>query len=80
VTKQTAIKLSVEVGPDHTIKLPAEVPEGPAEVIVLVTEQAAAVAAPPDALGLFKDEPEIVDQMMKHVRELRSRSRMRPAS
>jgi hypothetical protein len=42
-------------------------------VIVLLGEGArTSKEAPPEALGLFKDEPEIVDEMMKHVRELRS--------
>jgi hypothetical protein len=80
MSKQTAFKLNVEVGPDHTIKLPDEVPVGPAEVIVFMTDDAGrSNGEPPEALGLFKDEPELVDEVMTHVRELRSRSRMRPA-
>jgi hypothetical protein len=35
---QTAVKLTVEVGVDHVVKLPDEVPVGPAEIIVLVGE------------------------------------------
>lgn len=33
---QAAIKLSVNVGKDHTIHLPESIPEGPADVIVLL--------------------------------------------
>ena len=36
-------------------------------------------AQPPEALGLFKDTPELIDRAMAHVVEMRSRSRMRPA-
>jgi hypothetical protein len=75
--KPTAIKLLVEVGTDHTIRLPDDVPVGPAEVTVVT--RVAAAAPPPDALGLFKDTPELVDQAMAHVVEMRNRSRMRPA-
>lgn len=75
--KQTAIKLLVEVGADHTIRLPDDVPLGPAEVIVLSTVQSD--APPPEALGLFKDTPELFDRAMAQVAEMRSRSRMRPA-
>ena len=78
MTKQTAIKLHVEVGADHTIRLPDEVPVGPAEVIVL-SPVATTGEAPPEALGLFKDSPDLVDQAMAHVSEMRSRSRLRPA-
>lgn len=77
MTKQNAIKLLVEVGADHTIRLPDEVPIGPAEVIVLTTVRSE--APPPEALGLFKDTPELIDRAMAHVAEMRSRSRMRPA-
>ena len=34
------MKLTVEVGQDHVVKLPDEVPVGPAEIIVLVGEPA----------------------------------------
>jgi hypothetical protein len=37
---QTAVKLTVQVGVDHVVKLPDEVPVGPAEIIVLVGEPA----------------------------------------
>ena len=40
---QTAVKLTVEVGDDHVVKLPDEVPVGPAEIIVLVGEPAPGV-------------------------------------
>ena len=76
--KQNAIKLLVEVGADHTIRLPDDVPIGPAEVIVLITTVASEVP-PPEALGLFKDTPELIDRAMSHVVEMRRRSRMRPA-
>ncbi len=33
---QHALKLRVEVGEDHVVTLPEEVPVGPAEIIVLV--------------------------------------------
>lgn len=36
---QAALKLYVEITGDHTVKLPDEVPEGPAEIIVLVGRQ-----------------------------------------
>ena len=81
MSKQTAIKLQVEVGPDHTIKLPEEVPVGPAEVIVLVSEGSSArPIAEKSLLGLFADEPEVVDEAMVHVRERRKSWRMRPAT
>jgi hypothetical protein len=32
---QHALKIQVTVGKDHIIRLPSEVPEGPAEVIVI---------------------------------------------
>lgn len=35
MASQTAIRVRVEVKADHTIRLPDEVPVGPAEVIVL---------------------------------------------
>jgi hypothetical protein len=33
---KSAVKLDVQVGDDHLVKLPDEVPVGPAEIIVLV--------------------------------------------
>lgn len=75
--KENAIRLLVEVGADHTIRLPDDVPIGPAEVIVLTTVPSGAPA--PEALGLFKDTPELVDRVMAQVVEMRSRSRMRPS-
>ena len=77
MTKQNAIRLLVEIGADHTIRLPDEVPVGPAEVIVLTSVPSE--APPPEALGLFKDTPELIDRVMDQVVEMRSRSRMRPA-
>ncbi len=35
---KSALKLQVEVGQDHLVKLPDEIPVGPAEIIVLVDE------------------------------------------
>ena len=75
MTKETAIRLNIEVGEDHTIRLPDEVPVGPAELIVLPRKPASDV---PDALGLFKDTPDVIDRAMEHVAEMRSRSRLRP--
>ena len=37
---QSAVKLMVEVGVDHIVKLPDDVPVGPAEIIVLVGQPA----------------------------------------
>jgi len=37
---QSAVKLTVEVGVDHVVKLPDDVPVGPVEIIVLVGEPA----------------------------------------
>jgi hypothetical protein len=47
---QPAVKITVDVGPDHVIKLPDEVPVGPAEIIVLVEQNTAA----PDGLEDFE--------------------------
>ena len=33
---QHALKLTIQVGEDHVVKLPDEVPVGPVEIIVLV--------------------------------------------
>jgi hypothetical protein len=38
---KNALKINVNVGADHVVKLPDEVPVGPAEIIVLVNEPAA---------------------------------------
>ena len=48
---QSALKLTVEVGEDHVVKLPEEVPVGPAEIIVLVDAPAE------NAQGLEDFEP-----------------------
>ncbi len=74
-----ALKISVDVGADHTVRLPDEVPVGPAELIVLVADAGnGAKESPPSPIGLFKDEPELVDEIMDHVRDIRAQSRMRP--
>ncbi len=80
MSKHTAIRLRVEIGPDHTIRLPEEVPVGPAEVIVLVGGAAANSANEKNLLGLFSDEPEVVDEAMAYVGERRKTWRMRPAT
>jgi hypothetical protein len=80
MTKQTAIKLRVEVGEDHTVKLPAEVPVGPAEVIVLVDDASPGPREAKSLLGLFADEPEVVDEAMSHVQALRQNWRIRPVT
>ena len=41
---KNALTLRVEVGKDHLVKLPDEVPVGPAELIVLVDETSASAA------------------------------------
>jgi hypothetical protein len=79
MAKQVAIKLRVQVGPDHTLKLPAEVPVGPAEVIVLVDERQNE-GSTKSLLGLFADEPEVVDEAMGYVRAHRSNWRIRPGA
>ena len=35
-----ALKITVDVGPDHTVRLPDEVPVGPAELVILVIDAA----------------------------------------
>jgi hypothetical protein len=37
---KSALKMHVQVGEDHVVKLPDEVPVGPAEIIVLVEQTA----------------------------------------
>ena len=74
-----ALKIRVDVGADRTVRLPDEVPVGPAELIVLVADVGSgAKGSPPSPIGLFKDEPELVDEMMGHARDMRAQSRMRP--
>jgi hypothetical protein len=80
MAKQTAIKLHVEVGADHTVTLPAEVPVGPAELIVLVDERPSGAGAGKSLLGLFASEPEVVDEAMGHVRAHRQNWRIRPVT
>jgi hypothetical protein len=80
VSKQTAIKLHVEVGPDHTIRLPDDIPIGPAEVIILVDQEPAKLAGDKSLLGLFAEDAESVDEAMAFVRERRKSWRIRPAT
>jgi hypothetical protein len=80
VTKQTAIKLTVDVKADHTVRLPDDVPIGPAELIVFVKDQesgALPVDRAPSPIGLFENDADVVDEAMGHVREMRASSRMR---
>jgi hypothetical protein len=77
MARHVAIKMHVQVGADHTVKLPAEVPVGPADVIVLV-EDAANGRSERSLLGLFADEPEVVDEAMVHVRTHRQNGRSPP--
>jgi hypothetical protein len=79
MAKQVAIKLRVQVGPDHTLKLPPEVPVGPAEVIVLVDERPREGRSK-SLLGLFADDPDVVDEAMGHVRNHRRDWRIRPGT
>ena len=68
---QTVIKFQVEVGADRVIRLPDEVPVGTAEIIISPPGARNAVP-PPEALGLFRDIPELVDQAMAHAAEMRA--------
>jgi hypothetical protein len=54
----TAVKLEVTISKDHVVQLPADLPEGRAEVIVLYPEEAASAPAPRRAR---KAKPERVD-------------------
>ena len=73
-----ALKISVDVGADHTVRLPDEVPVGHAELIVLVADVGSGEKeSPPSPIGLFKDEPELVDEIMDHARDIRAQSRLR---
>ena len=60
-----AVKLKAKVGPDHRIEieLPAEIPEGEVEVIVLAAE----VSSPPGARSL-REFFEEVDQLPRRRR------------
>jgi hypothetical protein len=80
MSKQTAIKLRVDVGPDHTIRLPDDVPLGPAEIIVLVPEQPERYEASGGLVGLFADDTQMVDEVMALVHERRKNWRIRPAT
>ena len=64
---------------DLAARFPDEVPVGPAELIVLVDEAPKNGAkGEKSLLGLFADEPEVVDEAMEHVRERRKNWRTRP--
>jgi hypothetical protein len=81
VSKQTAIKLRVEVGPDHTIRLPDDIPVGPAELILLLDDRPGEASADEKSmLGLFAEDAEIVDEAMAYVRKRRKSWRIRPAT
>ncbi|WP_437673569.1 hypothetical protein [Sorangium sp. So ce131] len=59
-----AAKIAIVIPADHRVELqlPADLPEGPAEVIVLITSQPK--AAPPDrraALGMDRGKVQIAD-------------------
>jgi hypothetical protein len=75
--RQTAIKLHVEVGADRLLKLPDEVPLGPADVIVLVALPSNE-SSERGLLGLFEEEPEVVDDAMEYIRSHRQNWRIRP--
>jgi hypothetical protein len=80
VTKQTAFKLSAIVQADHTVRLPDDVPIGPAELIVFVKDhESGALPAlrAPSPIGLFEDDADVVDEAMGHISEMRASSRMR---
>jgi hypothetical protein len=49
-----ALKINVNVGKDHIIKLPSEFPEGPAEVIIITSDRSAA-APGASGIGLWAD-------------------------
>ena len=75
MTKHAAMKFTVDVGADRTVRLPDGVPLGPVELIVLVNTNA---EQPPSPIGLFKDDGAILDEAMDHARELREHSQPRP--
>jgi hypothetical protein len=78
MTKQTAIKVRVEIGTDRMVRLPVEVPAGPAELIVLVTEQeSGTLPVVLNPIGLFREDSALLDDLMEHVRAGREESRMR---
>lgn len=52
---QRAIKLHVNVGKDHVVRLPSEFPEGPAEVIVIATGRSAGPLVPGRGQGMDAD-------------------------
>jgi hypothetical protein len=70
MVKKTAIRLHVEVGADHLVRLPDSVPAGPVDLIVLVPNGAA--PQPRSLLGLFADDPAAADDALAGARELRS--------
>lgn len=72
------VRLRVELSEDRMVKLPAEVPVGPAEIIVLVEVPTTAPRAGTSLLGLIADEPEVVDEAMAYVRSQRRDRRVGP--
>lgn len=75
--KQTALKLHVEIGANRTVQLPNEVPAGPAELIVVFPDRGTDDSAALSPIGLFQDEPALIDEVMEYGRATRSESRMR---
>jgi hypothetical protein len=59
------------VGSDRMVRLPSEVPAGPAELIVLVDDRAHDSRRGRELFGLFAHEPEVVDEAMAYVRARR---------
>jgi hypothetical protein len=68
MTKQTAIKVHVEIGTDRMVRLPAEVPAGPAELIVLVKEhESGTLPVAPNPIGLFRDDAALLENRMRDL-------------
>jgi hypothetical protein len=49
---QRAIKLHVNVGKDHVVRLPSEFPEGPAEITAIATGRSTGAVAPGRGQGM----------------------------
>jgi hypothetical protein len=78
-----AVKIAIVIPEDHQlqIQLPAYLPSGPAEIIVLSPRQTAEEPAAPrrrrSPIGWLADEPELADALLKSVTEARAADRMR---